>query len=129
MPETKNQDAGPRRRGDIPKGRLLNAVLSQPVRRLALRHLLRCEGLGLNELARELRVPVNEIRYHVIVLRSHGMATGTWDPRSHAEPSCFAATCKEEIDVVRRLDATEVEDREALRERHLAAVWQSIESR
>jgi predicted ArsR family transcriptional regulator len=121
MPKTKRDDgeAGGRR-GDIPNGRLLSAVLSQPVRRSALRHLLVSEGSGLDDLARALGVTLKQARYHLGILRAHGLATVTGDPRRQANPSCFAATCKEETEVARRLGATERKDREALRERHLA---------
>lgn len=129
MPGTKNDDAGNSgRRGDLPKGRLLSAVLSQPIRRSALRHLLLCESSSLYELARELRSTVKQVRYHVGILRTHGLATGTGDPRRQANPHCFAATCKEETEVARHLAETEVEDMEALRERQLAAARPSGES-
>jgi hypothetical protein len=122
MPETENHDAGSGgERGDVPKGQLLRAVLSQPVRRSALRHLLLCGSSGLDGLADELGVTVRQVSYHVGILRSHGLATGTGDPRGQADPSCFVATCKEEAEVARRLSETDREDREALRERHLAA--------
>ena len=126
MPETKKDDgeAGGRR-GDIPNGRLLGAVLSQPVRRSALRHLLLSEGSGLDELARALGVNLKQARYHLGILRAHGLATVTGDPRRQTDPSCFAATCKEEAEVARCLGVTERKDGEALRERWLGEAFQT----